>query len=108
MFIRLLAGAGLVCYPTTYEGFGLPILDAFAAGTPVLCGNLTSIPEVAGDAAYLVDPYSTEAIADGLRRLINDETLRADLIERGSERVKTFTWQRVAEDVARVFEEVAG
>ena len=104
----LMSGAGLLCYPTTYEGFGLPILDAFTAQVPVLSGNRTSIPEVAGDAAMLVDPHSTEAIAEGLRTLLQDQALRRELVQRGSDRVQAFTWRRTAEDVARVYEELAG
>ncbi len=104
----LLTGSVGLCFPSRCEGFGLPILDAFACRTPVLTGNRTSLPEVAGDAALLVDPDSVEAIRDGMCRLLTDEQLRRGLAARGAERVKLFAWDRVAETVARVFEDAAG
>jgi alpha-1,3-rhamnosyl/mannosyltransferase len=103
----LTAGAAAVCYPTLYEGYGLPVLDAFAAGVPVLSSNTTSIPEVAGDAGLLVDPTDTAAIAAGLTRLVLDPVLRDELVARGRVRVRDFTWERCAEQVAAVFEAVA-
>lgn len=104
---QLLAGAVALAYPTQYEGFGLPILDAFAAGVPVLCGNATSLPEVAGDAAVLVDPTSASSIATGLDYLLKDEEVRRRLIQRGRERLNQFNWQTTAERVATLFEAVA-
>ena len=104
----LLAGAAVLCYPTTYEGFGLPVLDGFAAGVPVLTGDNTSLPEVAGDAALLVDASSTDALRDGLARLLADDGLRRELVAHGRERLKLFSWERTAEQVAAVFERVAG
>ena len=103
----VLAGAGLLCYPTMYEGFGLPLLDCFTAKVPVLSGNRTSIPEVAGDAALLVDPYSIEAIAEGIQTLIHDDAQRRELVRRGSERVQQFTWKCTAQKVAKVYEDMA-
>jgi alpha-1,3-rhamnosyl/mannosyltransferase len=84
-------------YPSLYEGFGLPILEAMAAGTPVLTSAVSSMPEVAGDAALLVEPDSTEAIRDGLARLLREPALRAELVRRGYEREASFTWRRCAE-----------
>ncbi|OWK40447.1 glycosyltransferase family 4 protein [Fimbriiglobus ruber] len=104
----LLAGATVLCYPTLYEGFGLPVLDGFAAGVPVLTGNLTSLPEVAGDAALVVDPTDTAAITAGLARLLTDADLRAVLVERGRRRVRAFTWAAAADEIAAVFEAAAG
>lgn len=104
----LLAGAAVLCYPTTYEGFGLPILDGFAAGVPVLTGNATSLPEVAGDAAVMVDATSTEAVRDGLARMLADEGLRRALAARGRERLTRFSWEQTAEQVATAFERAAG
>ncbi len=100
----LLSGADALAFPSRTEGFGLPILDGFACGTPVLAGNRTSLPEVAGDAAVLVDPDSTEAIRDGLTRLLSDAALRADLSAKGTERLKLFTWADTARVVAETFE----
>ena len=102
----LLSGADALAFPSRSEGFGLPILDGFACGTPVLAGNRTSLPEVAGGAAVLVDPDSTEAIRDGLARLLGDGELRADLTAKGFERLKLFNWADSARTVAETFERV--
>ncbi|NQU77000.1 MAG: glycosyltransferase family 4 protein [Planctomycetes bacterium] len=104
----LLSGAEVLCYASRSEGFGLPILDAFACGTAVLTSNVTSMPEVAGNAAVLVDPEDILAIAGGLVRLLTDEALRAELVNLGRKRVKEFTWADCAERAACVFEEAAG
>lgn len=104
----LLSGAAVLIFPSLSEGFGLPILDAFICGAAVLTSDCTSLPEVAGDAAVLVDPRRTEAIADGLRQLLGDEELRRDLVARGFERVKAYTWEACAQRVLGVFESVAG
>jgi len=81
-------------YVSLYEGFGLPVLEAMAAGTPVICSSTTSIPEVAGEAALLVDPLDPEAIANAMERLLADRTLQADLRDRGRRRAVTFSWER--------------
>ena len=103
----LLSGARLLCFPSRYEGFGLPILDAFVCRTPVLTGNRTSLPEVAGDAAVLLDPDDDDALRDGLLSLLTNEPLRQELIARGVVRSQLFTWERTADRVAKVFETVA-
>ncbi len=84
-------------FPSLYEGFGLPVLEAMARGVPVACSNASSLPEVAGDAALLFDPRDEDAIALALRRLLEDEALRSRLRLLGSERVREFTWQRTAQ-----------
>jgi len=84
---------GLV-FPSKFEGWGLPVTEAFAAGVPVACSNVTSLPELAGDAALLFDPYRPDQIADAIRRLWTDEELRQTLIERGHQRARQFTWDR--------------
>lgn len=99
----LLGGAAALCYPSLSEGFGLPVLDAFACRTAVLTSNTTSLPEVAGEAALLVDPTSTEAVRVGLQRLLRDHDFRAELVNRGSERLKLFSWDHCAEQMADVF-----
>ncbi len=104
----LLAGAELLCYPSLSEGFGLPVLDAFACHTPVLTSRETSIPEVAGEAVHYVDPRSVESIARGLRLLLSDDTVRAALAVRGAERVRAFTWDRCVRRFCRAVEECAG
>jgi alpha-1,3-rhamnosyl/mannosyltransferase len=104
----LYSGAELFVFPSLYEGFGLPPLEAMACGTPVLCANSSSLPEVVGDAALLVNPYDSGAIAAGLERLLGDAALRAELRERGLRRAAGFSWRRTAEETVRVYERVAG
>jgi glycosyltransferase involved in cell wall biosynthesis len=89
-------------FPSLYEGFGMPVLEAMACGAPVLTSNSSSLPEVAGDAALLVDPHDTRAIAAGMVRLARDEVLRQELRQRGYRRAAQFTWDRCAEETLRV------
>lgn len=93
-----LAGAGLFAFPSLQEGFGLPILEAMACGTACLTSNTSSLPEVAGDAAILVDPTDTAAIAEGLRAVLADPGRRAELERQGLERAAGFTWERTARE----------
>jgi len=86
--------ASAFVFPSLYEGFGLPPLEAMACGTPVVTSRLSSLPEVVGDAAVLVDPYSIDDIARGLARVLEDEALRADLVVRGRARARSFSWER--------------
>jgi alpha-1,3-rhamnosyl/mannosyltransferase len=103
----LYAGAAAFAYPSLYEGFGLPVLEAMAAGTPVLTSSISSLPEVAGDAAVLVDPRDAGAIADGLRRLLADRALAASLAERGRARAATFSWERTARETLALLQAIA-
>lgn len=96
---------GLV-FPSLYEGFGLPVVEAMACGVPVLTSNTTSLPEVAGDAALLVNPESVDEIRVGIERLVHDEALRTELIAKGLERAKLFSWDAVAARVQAVLDEV--
>ncbi len=98
--------AAVFVFPSLYEGFGLPPLEAMASGTPVVTSNVSSMPEVAGDAALLVDPCDEEAIAGGVRRALTDETLRADLRARGLARAREFSWSRAVERVREIYAEV--
>jgi glycosyltransferase involved in cell wall biosynthesis len=86
--------AAVFAFPSLYEGFGLPPLEAMACGTPVLTSRISSLPEVTGDGALLVDPYSEEEIAQGIARLLDDEALRHRLVERGLLRAASFSWER--------------
>jgi len=103
---RYYCGARLLVQPSLYEGFGLPPLEAMACGCPVVVSNVASLPEVCGDAAYYVDPYDAESIADGIYRVATDEELRGSLIQQGLQRVKMFSWEKSAREHIKVFEEV--
>jgi glycosyltransferase involved in cell wall biosynthesis len=92
-------------FPTLYEGFGLPVLEAMACGAPVITSNVSSLPEVAGDAGILVDPLSVEEIATALGRVSSDSALRARLATDGPKRARTFTWERAARETVAVYEE---
>jgi glycosyltransferase involved in cell wall biosynthesis len=101
----LYAGAMAFAYPSLYEGFGLPPLEAMASGVPVLAGNGTAMPEVVADAGLLVDPLDVEAITDALVRLTTDAGLRETLRARGLDRARTFTWDRTAAAIREVLEQ---
>jgi glycosyltransferase involved in cell wall biosynthesis len=102
----LLSGATAFVFPSLYEGFGFPVLEALACGVPVLCSNTSSLPEVAGDAALLVNPLLVDDIARGLHEITANVDLRKTLIERGYRQAQTFTWQACADSVLDVFENV--
>jgi glycosyltransferase involved in cell wall biosynthesis len=103
---KLYRTAHALAFPSLDEGFGIPILEAMSAGLPVLTSNCSSMPEVAGDAAVLVDPGDAESIAAGLSRVIEDEELRSDLKKQGLARAGEFTWTRAAKAVLRVYQEL--
>jgi glycosyltransferase involved in cell wall biosynthesis len=94
-------------FPSLYEGFGLPVLEAFASGIPVVTSNVSSLPEVAGDAALLVDPLDIDALRDGMLRVTEDIALRARLVAAGSLRATQFTWRACAQQVLAVYRTVA-
>ena len=98
--------AGVFVFPSLYEGFGLPPLEAMASGTPVVTSNVSSLPEVTGDAALLVDPASAEAIADAMRRVLTDPALAADLSARGLRRAREFSWERAATQIREIYLDV--
>ena len=102
----LLSGALAFVFPSLYEGFGIPVLEAGACEVPVITSNTSSLPEVAGDAALLVDPHDVDAIAEAMYRLVTDPALRAELIRRGRENVKRFSWEKCARETLAVLEEV--
>ena len=104
----LYAHAEALVYPSLYEGFGLPPLEALAAGTPVLASRAGALIEVLGDAALFCDPYSREDMQAQLTRLLTDAALRDDLRRRGRERVARFSWENAARQLLRVFQEVLG
>lgn len=100
-------GALALVFPSLYEGFGLPPLEAMACGTPVLTSQAAALPEVVGDAAVLVDPYDVEAIAWGIQCVVEDSELRQELYHKGLVRARQFTWEQTTARVWRVLEEAA-
>ena len=100
--------AGVFVFPSLYEGFGLPPLEAMASGTPVVTSNVSSLPEVAGDAAVLVDPYDPRAIADGIYSVLTDEKLRRGMVHKGIARAGQFSWEQSVRRVRQIYGEVAG
>jgi glycosyltransferase involved in cell wall biosynthesis len=98
--------ARLFVFPSLYEGFGLPVLEAMACGTPVITSNAASLPEVVGDAAVLVRPDDVDGFANAMIRLVNDAALRAELCKRGLERAKIFSWEHAARELVELYREV--
>jgi glycosyltransferase involved in cell wall biosynthesis len=103
----LYAGAKLLVYPSIYEGFGLPPLEAMASGTPVITSNCSSLPEVVGDAGIQVDPYDCDAIHAAFSALIDDDALHQRLRQASIRRAKTFTWRRTAEETLKIFQDLS-
>ncbi len=99
-------GAGMLMMPSLYEGFGLPLLEAMACGTPVITSNLSSLPEVAGDAALLVDPYDVSAISDAIVAIASNAETRARLIAGGFHQVTKFTWTRAATQLMSIYHDM--
>ena len=103
----LYSGATCFVYPSYFEGFGLPILEAMRCGTPVVAGNRTSVPEVAGEAAVFFDPFDTNSLVDALQRLLPDPEYRATLSAKGLQRASEFTWKTTARLTLEVYERAA-
>jgi len=106
--ISLYGNAQCLCFPSLYEGFGIPLVEAMAAGCPVVCSNTTSIPEVVGDAALPVEPLDSRGFAERIHAIITDGNLRNDLVQKGKRRASFFSQQKTASDHLRVFEEARG
>jgi len=104
----LYASAAVLAYPSFYEGFGFPPLEAMTYGLPVVCSNVSSLPEVVGDAALMINPFRPEEIAAALALAIADDGLRAHLIAKGHERAKPFSWDKAAGEYIRLFQKVCG
>jgi glycosyltransferase involved in cell wall biosynthesis len=100
--------ARLFVYPSLYEGFGLPPLEAMACGCPVIVSQAASLPEVCGDAACYVDPLETSSIREGMERVLSEESLRTALTSKGLKRAEKFSWEKCAEAHLAVFEELCG
>jgi alpha-1,3-rhamnosyl/mannosyltransferase len=103
----LLAGARLLVFPSLYEGFGMPLLEAMQAGVPIVAARAGATPEVLGDAGIMVDPDDAGAFADTIEQVLVDEELRTTLIKTGYERCQEFTWARAAEACLRLYRQVA-
>jgi glycosyltransferase involved in cell wall biosynthesis len=103
----LYQGASCLVFPSLFEGFGLPLLEAMASDCPVICSRVASIPEVVGEAALLFDPHDPEEIADAMHRILTDEELRHSLVRAGRDRCSRFSWERTARETLKVLEEAA-
>lgn len=97
----LMKGTKLFVMPSFWEGFGIPVLEAMDAGVPVVCSNAASLPEVAGEAALLVNPYNSRDIAEGIRNILTDQKLRQKLIEKGKEQIKVFSWEKCSKIILK-------
>ena len=98
--------ASLFVYPSLYEGFGIPPLEAMSYGCPVICSNTSSIPEVVGDAAILFDPYSLESISNAIETVLSNNELRSTLILKGFDRIRKFSWEKCAEETFDVYKKI--
>jgi glycosyltransferase involved in cell wall biosynthesis len=104
----LMNAARVLAMPSLYEGFGLPVVEAMASGTPVVCSNTSSLPEIAGDAALLVDPENVAELAEALNLALWDERLRVELREKGLAQAAKFTWEAAAQQTLAVIRELGG
>ena len=104
---HLYSGADLFILPSLYEGFGLPVLEAMACGTPVVTSRVSSIPEISGDAAFLINPHDADAITDAIDKVLADTELRNGMIQKGLERAKQFTWEKTARETLAVYKDLA-
>ena len=102
----LYAGASVFLFPSLYEGFGLPVLEAMACGTPVITSSVTSLPEIAGDAAVVIDPVNTRELMDAMIRVLTNEALAKELRQRGLDRARRFTWEETARQTLEVYKKV--
>ena len=102
----LMQRATALVFPSLFEGFGLPVLEGFASQTPVITSNVSSLPEVAGDAAWMVDPYSVSALTEAMVTLARDEAVGRQLVPKGLERARAMTWQQCAQKTLQVYEHV--
>lgn len=104
---QIYSGAVALVYPSLYEGFGLPIVEAMACGCPVICSNAASMPEVAGDAAILIDPSSSDDLAESIEKIVNDTEFRQNLVKKGFMQATLFNWEETARQTLELFKKVA-
>jgi glycosyltransferase involved in cell wall biosynthesis len=107
MMIDLYKNAQAFVFPSLYEGFGLPVLEAFSCGCPLIVSQTSSLSEIAGDAARYIDPYDEISIVDGVESLLNESKYREELIRKGYERQKLFSWEKTARETKKVYENIA-
>lgn len=103
---NLYRGADLYVFPSLYEGFGLPVLEAMKRGVAVICSNTSCLPEILGDAAEYFDPLDIEDMAEKIKRILFDKSLKNELIEKGFERVKKYDWWKTAEETLSIYENI--
>lgn len=103
---QLYAESAVFVYPSLYEGFGIPILEAMASGTPVIASRTASLPEIGGDAAFWIDPKDAEGLANAIQRVVNDQELRKNLIHKGREQAEKFSWEKTARETLDVYQKV--
>ena len=101
------SSASLLAYPSLYEGFGLPLLEAMACGCPVVTSNTSSMPEVAGEAGIMVDPYDIDALTKAIKQVLTDDTLRDNMVMKGLEQARMFSWEKTVEQTLEVYNKVA-
>ena len=102
----LYSGSECFVFPSLYEGFGIPVLEAMKSGVPVITSNVSSLPEIGGDAALYVDPYNEEEIAKAMEKIVEDGQLKETLIEKGLKRAKLFSWKKMAEETLEIYNDV--
>jgi glycosyltransferase involved in cell wall biosynthesis len=100
--------ADVFVLPSLFEGFGFPPLESMAAGTPVVCSNVTSLPEICGDAALLFDPYQVGQIAEKIHELLKNSDLKASLIQNGFQNIKHFSWSQCAQETVNIYKNIPG
>jgi glycosyltransferase involved in cell wall biosynthesis len=105
--LSLYGGADVFVYPSLYEGFGLPVLEAIACGCPVIASNVSSLPEVVGEAGLLVDPYNIEALARAIRTVLDDDELKREMSRKGIAQAQKFSWAKAGAELLAVCQEVA-
>ena len=101
------SGADVFVLPSLYEGFGFPPLEAMACGCPAVTSNTSSLSEVVGDAGIMVDPYDTDSLAQAMRQVLTNNELRADMVRKGLEQAKKFSWEKAAEQTQEVYNKMA-
>jgi len=106
--VGLYNAATVLVYPSLYEGFGLPVLEAMACGCPVVTSNTSSLPEVVGEAGIMVDPYDVQQLMDAIQKVLEDKALAQDMRQQGLERASLFSWQRCAQETLDAYHQVLG